>query len=371
MGLSQSNLTKHTFIDIDTSGVDGSAKDPRKVQSWSHAQRHTPSRHTPSGDSTDDGEDEVSEPSEDVMLGDELSDDWISDISRLKTVDPMDAEQTCPLECVGQAPDREAWLANASRFEEAQFNAQLAATKKPEVSFWNSWNISDNARKAMQERRASAPLESDYTSAMHTFSGRNSPVYSCVATPVQAPTMLMQIAVPVQVAVTNQQATLWRRLTTSRTSSVEEDKSTWTCRMVRNIPNDYTRNDLVELLDSKELQYDFLYLPIDWRKKANLGYAFANLVSHEEAERMANVLNGLSDWKVPSEKVCEVVWGKPEQQSLHRNVERFRNSPVMHPDVPEECKPLLFTLGQRSVFPAPTMRLQRPRGLNAGAGEDA
>merc|ERR1712087_794891 len=34
--------------------------------------------------------------------------------------------------------------------------------------------------------------------------------------------------------------------------------STWTCRMIRNIPNDYTRDDFVELLDANAIQYNFL-----------------------------------------------------------------------------------------------------------------
>merc|ERR1712232_1096707 len=55
--------------------------------------------------------------------------------------------------------------------------------------------------------------------------------------------------------------------------------SRWTCRMIRNIPNDYTRDDVQNLLDAKGVQYYFLYVPIDWKKSSNLGYAFVNLIS--------------------------------------------------------------------------------------------
>jgi len=133
--------------------------------------------------------------------------------------------------------------------------------------------------------------------------------------------------------------------------------------MIRNIPNDYTRDDLVELLDSMAIQYNFLYLPIDWKKGANLGYAFVNLTSHQEAVRIQVCLKGFSAWKISSEKVCDVVWGKPEQQSLESIVERFRNSPVMHPDVPEIFKPLLFINQHRVMMPSPTRKLQQPRGF--------
>ncbi len=57
------------------------------------------------------------------------------------------------------------------------------------------------------------------------------------------------------------------------------EHSKWTTRMLRNLPNDYTRNDFLDLLQAKNIAFDFVYLPIDWRKRANLGYAFVNLVS--------------------------------------------------------------------------------------------
>jgi len=133
--------------------------------------------------------------------------------------------------------------------------------------------------------------------------------------------------------------------------------------MVRNIPNDYARKHFVELLQSFGIQYNFVYVPIDWNKRANLGYAFVNLVDHAEALRLESCMSGFSNWIMPSEKVCEVVWGKPEQQDLDKIIERFRNSPVMHQDVPDEYKPLLLKNSRPVVFPAPTKKLQPPRGL--------
>jgi hypothetical protein len=59
--------------------------------------------------------------------------------------------------------------------------------------------------------------------------------------------------------------------------------SSRTTVMVRNIPNNYTGEMLLELIDSEGFasSYDFLYLPMDFGRQANLGYAFVNLVNPE------------------------------------------------------------------------------------------
>lgn len=42
-------------------------------------------------------------------------------------------------------------------------------------------------------------------------------------------------------------------------------------------------------------------------------------------------------------------------------MERYQNSPVMHPDVPDEWKPALFVQGVRVDFPAPTKKVKAPK----------
>lgn len=52
-----------------------------------------------------------------------------------------------------------------------------------------------------------------------------------------------------------------------------------TTLMVKNIPNKYTREMLIQLFDKTERKkYDFLYLPIDPDNSCNIGYAFINFL---------------------------------------------------------------------------------------------
>lgn len=52
-----------------------------------------------------------------------------------------------------------------------------------------------------------------------------------------------------------------------------------TVLMLRNIPNKYTLNNIVDEIDSSFWgKYDYINLPIDYERKLNLGYAFINFV---------------------------------------------------------------------------------------------
>jgi len=135
-----------------------------------------------------------------------------------------------------------------------------------------------------------------------------------------------------------------------------------TTLMLRNIPNDYSRDMLLELLDAQGFaaRYDFLYLPVDFKRMAGLGYAFVNCASEVDAEQMMATFHGFRQWRFNSAKVCEVVWGEP-LQGLRAHVDRYRNSPVMHGSVPDSCKPAMFENGVRKPFPAPTKRIRAPR----------
>jgi len=132
--------------------------------------------------------------------------------------------------------------------------------------------------------------------------------------------------------------------------------------MIRNLPNDYLRDKLKQLMDEEgfEKLYDFIYLPSDFKRRTGLGYAFVNMVTHEDAERVKRHFAGFTRWGAhEADKACEVVWGT--KQGLNTNVEYYRNNSVMHPDIDEVFKPAIFENGKPVKFPEPDGSIKFPR----------
>eukprot|EP00931_Biecheleriopsis_adriatica_P031456 TRINITY_DN18447_c0_g1_i1.p1 TRINITY_DN18447_c0_g1~~TRINITY_DN18447_c0_g1_i1.p1 ORF type:complete len:364 (-),score=67.56 TRINITY_DN18447_c0_g1_i1:47-1138(-) len=130
--------------------------------------------------------------------------------------------------------------------------------------------------------------------------------------------------------------------------------------MIRNLPLNYTRAMLLDLLDSEGFagKYNFVYLPIDFQSSASLGYAFINLVEHSIVASFWATFSGWSNWVLPTRKVCQVSWSRP-YQGLEAHLERYRNSPVMHESVPDEYKPVVFENGVRVPYPMPSTKKTR------------
>merc|ERR1719310_623970 len=131
---------------------------------------------------------------------------------------------------------------------------------------------------------------------------------------------------------------------------------------MRNLPNCYTRDMLLQMLDAEGYlgSFDFLYLPIDFRRGLGLGYAFINFTSPSIAEGFRQHFTGFNQWCLPSDKVCEATWSDT-LNGLEAHIERYRNSPVMHESVPDEHKPMLFAGLERVPFPEPTKKIRAPR----------
>jgi len=133
--------------------------------------------------------------------------------------------------------------------------------------------------------------------------------------------------------------------------------------VLQNLPDGFTRDMLLSLLDDAGFKgrYDFAYLPVAFSTMSCLNHCFVNMVLPADAEALMEKLTG-QEWPNCRDKVCGVAWNHA-QQGLAALVERYRNSPVMHESVPDECKPLLMVNGRRVKFPRPTQPLKAPRIL--------
>eukprot|EP00930_Biecheleria_cincta_P050188 TRINITY_DN3536_c0_g1_i1.p1 TRINITY_DN3536_c0_g1~~TRINITY_DN3536_c0_g1_i1.p1 ORF type:complete len:319 (+),score=60.47 TRINITY_DN3536_c0_g1_i1:62-958(+) len=142
---------------------------------------------------------------------------------------------------------------------------------------------------------------------------------------------------------------------------VAQQQKKRTTVMMKNIPNNYTRDMFLAMLDAEGFEglYDFVYLPCDFNRDANLGYAFVNMTSTHAVEALWEAFDGFSNWALPTAKVCQVSWSGPHQ-GLAAHIERYRNSPVMHKTVRDCYKPMIFANGTRQPFPAPTKKIKAP-----------
>jgi len=135
-----------------------------------------------------------------------------------------------------------------------------------------------------------------------------------------------------------------------------------TTLLLKNIPSSCTTAMLVDMLNSQgfEGRYNFVYAPTDFRSLTSFGYGFVNLVTYDDAVQVMDALDGYDGWTSTGVTSMEVCWSMPHQ-GLDLQIRRFQNSPVMHPSVPDEIKPMIFTDGVRSPFPEPTKQLREPR----------
>lgn len=152
----------------------------------------------------------------------------------------------------------------------------------------------------------------------------------------------------------------------SAIDSCSESESAWesekeTTKIMKNVPLDFTREQLIGVLDEHGFQgkYNFVYLPVNFRTSQLYGYAFVNFTCEAFAEDFESQFNGFSEWGVPSELTCEVK--SSAHQGLNGNIMRYRNSPVMHESVDEQWRPVLFSDGVRIPFPPPTKSIKPPR----------
>ncbi|KAK8950738.1 Protein terminal ear1 [Platanthera zijinensis] len=125
----------------------------------------------------------------------------------------------------------------------------------------------------------------------------------------------------------------------SSSSSSSASRDSRTTVMIKNIPNKYSQKLLLRMLDNHCIRcneeigkgevepfsaYDFVYLPIDFNNKCNVGYGFVNLTSPEAAVRLHRAFH-MQPWEVfNSRKICQVNYAR--LQGLEALKEHFKNS---------------------------------------------
>ncbi|KAM1571540.1 hypothetical protein ACFX13_037294 [Malus domestica] len=116
-------------------------------------------------------------------------------------------------------------------------------------------------------------------------------------------------------------------------------EDTRTTLMIKNIPNKYTSKMLLAAIDENHRgTFDFLYLPIDFKNKCNVGYAFINMLSPSHIIPFYEAFNGKKWEKFNSEKVASLAYARI--QGKVALVAHFQNSSLMNED--KRCRPILF-----------------------------
>ncbi|XP_020089117.1 protein MEI2-like 2 isoform X2 [Ananas comosus] len=116
-------------------------------------------------------------------------------------------------------------------------------------------------------------------------------------------------------------------------------EDTRTTLMIKNIPNKYTSKMLLAVIDEYHAgTYDFFYLPIDFKNKCNVGYAFINMVSSAHVISFCEAFNGKKWEKFNSEKVVSLAYARIQGRAAL--ISHFQNSSLMNED--NRCRPILF-----------------------------
>ncbi|XAR66660.1 hypothetical protein NMG60_11012962 [Bertholletia excelsa] len=126
------------------------------------------------------------------------------------------------------------------------------------------------------------------------------------------------------------------QLDLDKIKSGEDNRTTL---MIKNIPNKYTSKMLLAAIDENHRgTYDFLYLPIDFKNKCNVGYAFINMLSPTHIIPFYEAFNGKKWEKFNSEKVASLAYARIQGKAAL--VAHFQNSSLMNED--KRCRPILF-----------------------------
>ncbi|KAG2608818.1 hypothetical protein PVAP13_4KG012000 [Panicum virgatum] len=150
---------------------------------------------------------------------------------------------------------------------------------------------------------------------------------------------------------------------------ISKGDDTRTTLMIKNIPNKYTSKMLLAAIDELHKgTYDFFYLPIDFKNKCNVGYAFINMISPTHIISFYQAFNGKKWEKFNSEKVASLAYARIQGRTAL--ISHFQNSSLMNED--KRCRPILFhpnglESGNQEAFPINGICIHMP--VEDGTGD--
>ncbi|KAM0033293.1 putative RNA recognition motif domain, mei2-like RNA recognition, RNA-binding domain superfamily [Helianthus debilis subsp. tardiflorus] len=126
-----------------------------------------------------------------------------------------------------------------------------------------------------------------------------------------------------------------------------------TTLMIKNIPNKYSSAMLLAVINEhNQGTYDFIYLPLDFKNKCNMGYAFINMTDPLQIVPFYKTFNGKKWEKFHSGKVASLAYARIQGKAAL--ISHFQESSLLNED--KSCHPILFTTdgpnaGSQEPFP--------------------
>lgn len=113
-----------------------------------------------------------------------------------------------------------------------------------------------------------------------------------------------------------------------------------TTLMVKNIPNKYTQAMLLDSINRNHAYtFDFMYLPIDFKNRCNVGYAFINFINFSYIPYFYKEFDGKKWEKFNSEKICALSYARIQGRiSLEKH---FQSSSIMIQE--KNMRPVMFS----------------------------
>jgi hypothetical protein len=98
--------------------------------------------------------------------------------------------------------------------------------------------------------------------------------------------------------------------------------------MVRNIPNKYTQKMLLKMVDAQFVDtFDFFYLPVDFKNRCNVGYAFVNFIDCQTIPSFMTAFDNKRWDRFNSDKVCKVTYARLQGKDML--MDHFKSSSIM------------------------------------------